>query len=186
MSILAPYLEQATRLGINPTQPVTVAGMALALQKADSLGLTFYKAGMEHDWHTAAQLWATKHHTSLTLQDLLAGLLHLATEPRTERFLKPFELFNAVSDYYRTNLKKALGARQTPELPPELSTATLEQERDYLRHWRKDAKTSGNYTHATHYARTMLGLTPEPQPLTTSRQLPQKALQKALQALKTP
>lgn len=186
MSILAPYLDQAAKLGINPTQPVTVAGMALALQKADSLGLTFYKAGMERDWCAAAQLWAHKHGTSLTFQDLIAGLLHLATEERSERFLKPFDMFNAVNSYYRANIRKALGARQAPEIPHELARATVDQERDYLRLWRHDAKISGNYEHATRYARTTVGLTPEPTADTIEEKPPPKALQTALRAITTP
>lgn len=162
MSILDPYILAATQLGVSLTSPVSKPAIVFVLQKADALGLMYYKTGMESDWLAAAQLWGRKHSRTLTGQDLLAGVLHLATEPSTGSFLKPYELFNAVTVYESQQRRRALGARQAPELPLEFETAGIEQEQAYFRAWRKAAAVTGDYEQATTQARAAVGLPPEP------------------------
>lgn len=162
MSILDPYLLQAASLNISLTSPLDKPAMVFILQKADSLGLLFYKPGMEIDWLAAAHVWSKKHSRTLTGQHLLAGCLHLASEPQKEKFLRPADLFQAVTAYETQQRRKALAGRQTPELPPELETASFDQELAYMRAWGKAAIATGDYQQATQQARLAIGLPAQP------------------------
>ena len=163
VSILETSREQARALGIAPLGEIDKPGMILILQKADNLNLLSFKAGMEQEWLDTARLWASKHHYTLRFQDLLIGLMHLATEPRTDRFLKPIELFTAIDASYTQNYLQALGTRQEPELPPELETnTTTSREFLYRKAWRQAARLSGDYQTATRHARLAINLPAEP------------------------
>ena len=163
MSILDTSLQQAKALGIDPTAVIDKPGMVLVLQKADSLNLLSFKAGMEQAWLDTALLWARKHRQRLTLQDLLAGLLHLASEPRSGKWLQPIELLTSIEAYYSQNYRQALGARLTPELPPELELAEdTAVEAHYLNVWKQAARLTGDYESATRQARLAINLPAEP------------------------
>lgn len=169
MSILDPWLEEASRLGISLDEPVDKTAMAFVLQKADSLNLLTYKAGMAGDWLIPVRKLDFERRKAVTVAELLAGVAHLATVDNPPSFLKAKHLYTAADNYRRQQRDRALNGRLVPELPPEFSGVQdtkqqIARVNKYYEAWGKAAIATGDYETSIKAARLAVGLPETPQP----------------------
>lgn len=176
MSLLEPFFDQARTLGLDPNAPITPAGMAYILAKCESYGCLRVTTGMAEDWHIALQVWAHQHHTNVF--PLSIGIAAAVQHGLSgAHFTTPSELFNAITTYKKTQIRKALAGQQGPDIPEHIAHQGLKTELAYRKTWMKNAALTGNGPQTDKLTREQFNL-PEKDPPRHITAIPQEIKEK--------
>lgn len=157
MSLLEPLFAQATALGLDVQAPVTPAGMAFILAKCESYGCLRVNTGMAEDWHVALRVWAHQH--KIGVFPLHIGIAAAVQHGLSgAHFTTPVELFRAVADYRKQQIRKALAGRKSPDIPAEIARQGVTAELAYRAAWAANAAATGDGTEADRLTRQDAGL----------------------------